>query len=180
MSWPAANEIVIDTNVFRHMCDRDPEFNEDGHCVVLLGKLAAQLCILLVDNAGMFYHEWNSIVASQFNRESEIGGEIAVLKYWADPQFHSVRDVSSTDGLAKVIKGVIRENERFDRAYVYLAYNNGRVLITNDLEHIVRWPKKKPEKALRRDRLLRDAGDYIQSGAAILISREAHACMEDN
>ena len=109
---------------------------------------------------------------------SEIGGEIAVLRYWADRQNHSVRNISSTDELASLIKGVIREKERFDCAYVYLSFNNGRVLITNDLEHIIRWPHKKKEKVLRRDRLLKGAADHIQAGVAILTSCEAYACME--
>jgi hypothetical protein len=178
MNWPPGNEIVIDANVFRHMCDRHPEFNVDGQCTILLGRLASQLCILLVDNAGLFYHEWFEIVKDQFGRESEIGGEIAVLRYWADRQNHSVRNISSTDELASLIKGVIREKERFDCAYVYLSFNNGRVLITNDLEHIIRWPHKKKEKVLRRDRLLKGAADHIQAGVAILTSCEAYACME--
>lgn len=178
MNWPPKNEIIIDTNVFRHMCDRDPNFNGDGHCVVLLGNLASQICVLLVDSAGYFYHEWGQIVERQFKRESEIGGEIAVLRYWADRQYHDVRDVSKTDDLAKAIKAVIHENEPADRAFVYLAFSNGRVLVTNDLEHIVQWPRDRPEKKLRRDRLFKEAKKLVQPEAEILLSHEANARME--
>lgn len=177
MNWPPENEIVIDTNVFRHMCDRNPRFNGDGHCLVLLGSLAAKVCTLLVDDKGHFYHEWTQIVASQFQRESEIGGEIAVLRYWADRQHHAVRTISTKDDLAKAIKAVIHENEPADRAYVYVALSNGRILVTNDLEHIVQWPKDRQEKKQRRDRLFKDARRHIQPNAEILLSSEAHARM---
>ena len=116
----------------------------------------------------------------QFKRVSEIGGEIAVLRYWADKQYHAVRKISKTDNLAKAIKAVIHENEPADRAYVYVALSNGRILVTNDLEHIVQWPKDRQEKKQRRDRLFKDkdARKQIQPNAGILLSSEAYAHME--
>jgi hypothetical protein len=90
-----------------------------------------------------------------------------------------MRDISRTDELAKAIKTVIHEKrEPADRVFVYLALSNGRILITNDLEHIVRWPKDRPERKYRRDRLFKEAKDLIQPEAEILLSHEAIARME--
>ncbi len=82
MNWPPGNEIVIDTNVFRHMCGSRPIFNGDGHCVVLLGNLASKVCVLLVDSAGYFYHEWRNrratIQARVGNRRRDRSFEVLV------------------------------------------------------------------------------------------------------
>ncbi len=177
MTWPIGNEIVIDTNVFKHLCDRDVKYNSDGHCSFLLGGLAMQNCVLLIDDAGLFLHEFNAIVRPQFERESEIAGEIAILRYWADPGNYSVKEISEHKQLIAAIKTVIVENERADRAFVYLAFRNGRVLVTNDESHIVIWPIKKKEKGgERRTRLVKACKAYLNQGAEILFSSEAYNC----
>ena len=178
MSWPLGNEILIDTNVFKHLCDKDPKFNPDGHVGVLLAVLAANSCVLLVDDAGLFRHEFQEIVAPQFNR-SEIAGEIAILRYWADPGNQAPREITSNKQLIDLIKTVIIENERADRAFVYIAFSNGRVLVTNDEKHIVIGPPTKKEKGGdRRNRLMNAAKKHVVNGAALLFSQEAHACLE--
>jgi len=179
MTWPVGNEIVIDTNVFKHLCDRDAKYNHDGHCGILLAGLAMQSCILLIDDAGLFLHEFNEIVRPQFSRESEIAGEIAILRYWADPGNYSAKEIKEQKQLIFAIRSVIVENERADRAFVYMAFNNGRVLVTNDESHIVIWPVKKKEKGgERRTRLMKACKAYINQGADILFSCEAYACFE--
>lgn len=177
MTWPVGNEIVIDTNVFKHLCDRDAKFNPDGHCSVLLAGLAMRNCVLLIDDAGLFLHEFNAIVKPQFERESEIAGEIAILRYWADPGNYAAKEIDEHKQLMAAIKTVIVENERADRAFVYLAFRNGRALVTNDESHIVIWPVKKKEKGgERRVRLLKACKAYISQGAEILFSFEACNC----
>lgn len=176
MTWPSENEILIDTNVFKHLCDRDPNHNGDGHVGVLLSVLASRKCVLLIDDAGLFRHEFREIVEPQFRRASEIAGEIAILRYWADPSNYEERETARNRDLVKLIKKVIIENERADRAFVYIALSNGRVLVTNDKTHIVEGPATKKERGgNRRTRLFNIAKKHVVNGAAILLSREAHA-----
>lgn len=172
MSWPPENQILIDCNVFVHLCTRDENFNADGHVSTLLASLAAESCTLLVDDGGAFKHEYDSFVTPHFQRESEVGADIPVLRYWMDPQNHTERRASGNRQLSRAIATVIVENEQADRAYVYISFSEGSVLVTNDENHIVLGPRhlRNPE---RRQRLFTAARRQVAEGAAIMFSREA-------
>lgn len=158
--------------MFVHLCTRDANYNADGHVSTLLASLAAGSCTFLVDVGGAFKHEYDSFVAPHFQKESEIGADIPVLRYWMDPQSHSQRPTSGNRQLRDAIATVIIENERADRGYVYISFSEGSVLVTNDENHIVLGPRhlRNPEW---RQRLVAAARRHVADGAAILFSREA-------
>lgn len=174
MTWPPNNQIVVDCNVFKHLFSHDQRYNPDGHVTLLLGHLATVECKLLVDDEGVFRHEYSAHVASLL-LQSEIGPEIAILRYWLEIGNQDAREVRANRQLRQAIQSVIIENERADRAYVYVSFANGAVLVSNDEMHVVIGPPQSEGNRLpRRDRLVRAARRHVVDGAEILLSREAN------
>ena len=178
MTWPNGNQIVIDCNVFVHLCTRDAKYNPDGHVLILLGKLAVKSCTLLVDDEGLFRHEYATQLSGHLKKESEIGSELAILRYWLDSGNQSEREVGANKELMKAICDVIIEKERADRAYVYVSFSTGTVLVSNDETHVVVGPASKKEKrGQRRNRMAKGAKKHLVQGAEILFSSEAAQCL---
>ncbi|TWU46498.1 hypothetical protein Poly59_54710 [Rubripirellula reticaptiva] len=179
MSWPPGNQILIDTNVFKHLCDKNAKYNPDGNVDNLLSRLLTSGCRLIVDDQNLFREEFERIVAPQFEREFETEREVYLLRYWADIGNQDEQEIKKNQDLIKAIRRVIIENERTDIAYVYLAFTHGRVLVSNDGNHIVLGPPaKQPRDGDRRTRLRKYAKRHMKKGCAVLFSYEANACLE--
>jgi hypothetical protein len=174
MTWPAGNQILIDTNVFKHMCDKDKNFNADGNVDRLLSGLMKLNCRLVVDDQGLFRKEFEHIVGPQFKKEFESESEVYLLRYWSSIDNQDESEIKANGELNRIIKQVIIENERVDIAYVYIAFSLGRALVSNDRDHIVLGPSSKMERdGDRRTRLKKNAKKHMEKGCEILFSHEA-------
>ena len=166
------NEVAIDTNVFQHLLN--PQNNVDSHINRLLEYLVRERVALIVDDQSLIASEYKQQLERRLGASNDIRNEVQILRYWVlHASRHSV-SVNEKDGLMKEIYEVIVEvSEDVDRTFVYVALQQGTVLISNDLRHIVRGPVDEPEP--RRTRLLSNTEDLRPDGADILTSQEAYA-----
>ncbi|MCY2995706.1 MAG: hypothetical protein NTY19_48840 [Planctomycetota bacterium] len=106
----------------------------------------------------------------------QTGNELEVLRYWMSPDNQTEVNVSPTGELMQAIKRVIHEqSEKVDRFFVAVAFTRGRILVTNDMLHIVEGPDRERKLGHRRDRLRKAAKKHSSAGAEILDGREAHS-----
>ena len=172
---PFQNEVAIDTNVFVHL--KNPEQNPDRHIHHLLGVLAEQEVKLLVDAGGFINHEYEEHVITMMRGSSVDAGEVYLLQYFMDVNLQRKVAADRRDRLMAAIREVIFEpSKNPDRTFVYVAFHEGKVLISNDWEDIVFGPSN--ERRPRRDRLLRETRRRRPDGAEILTSQEAHATIQ--
>ena len=158
------DSIAIDTNVFQHLMD-DEDINEDGHITRLLSLLAKDKILLLVDDGGVIVRECSYQLqpsTPDILKGAEGSVERLLLVYWLTPQTHKTITVDETGALMTSILKIVPKSKKGDRFYVYVAFKEGRVLMTNDKRDI--WSK--------RDRLKQETP--LSPGADILTSEEAY------
>ena len=167
-------EIVIDSNVFQHLVSHDQRFNPDAHIAVLLRRLLADDIRLCVDDGGRIAGEYERIVEPMLS-ESEESIEREILRYWMLPDIRVDQPVDNTGLLMNAIEQIIVEKkEKVDRTFLAVAFSRGKVLVTNDVEHILDGPDRERKLGPRRSRLMRATKKNRSAGAEILTSREAH------
>ena len=168
--------VAIDTNVFLHLFYKsDIRYT---HVNALLSHLQFRNVRLIVDEDGEILKEYSHHIGQVIKRADVNGNEMSVMRYWLtlilSPNSLKVTQVSR-DRLMTAIERVIHErNEKVDRIFVYVAFKQGTLLISNDETHIVVGPPPELGKRQRRDRLLRTTNKWRPSGAIILTSKEAH------
>ena len=164
--------VAIDTNVFVHL--KNPKHNPDRHIHRLLGVLVEQGVELLVDDGGFIHHEYQEHVIPMMEGSSVDIDEVYLLQYFMEVNSQRKVGVARRDPLMTAIRKVIFELcKNPDRTFVYVAFHEGKALISNDREDIVFGPPN--ERRPRRDRLLRETRRIRPDGADILTSQEAHA-----
>ena len=105
---------------------------------------------------------------------SVYAGEVYLLQYFMDVTYQLKIAVDRRNQLMAAIRGVIFEpSKNPDRTFVYVAFHEGKSLISNDEEDIVFGPPN--ERTPRRDRLLRETRQVRPAGADIFTSAEASA-----
>ena len=165
-------EVAIDTNVFQHLLN--PQNNTDSHINRLLEYLIRERTTLVVDDQGLIGGEYRQQLKRRLGESDDLRNEIQILRYWI---LHALRhqvSLDENDDLMTAIRDVIIEvSENVDRTFVYVAFQQGTLLISNDLGHIVRGPADEP--APRRTRLLSNTENLRPDGADILTSQEAYA-----
>ena len=172
---PFQGEVAIDTNVFVHLKNR--EQNPDRHIHHLLGELVEQEVKLLVDDGGFINHEYGEVIR-MVEGNSVDAEETYLLQYFMEVNSQRRVAVDRQDRLMAAIRDVIFEHSKNpDRTFVYVAFHEGKSLISNDREDIVFGPLN--ERRPRRDRLLRETRRLRPDGADILTSQEAHAAIQD-
>ena len=165
--------VAIDTNVFVHLLNR--EHNDDGHIHLLLVMLAEQGVKLLVDNRDVIQREYARNVIPMLAGDSVNGGEVYLLQYFMDVNFQQRVTVNPRDELMAAIRQVIVEpSKNADRTFVYVAFHEGKLLISNDWTDIVDGPDRERMLTPRRNRLRRETRRLCPKGADILTSEEAH------
>lgn len=156
--------IAIDTSVFGHLIDA--EINADRHINRLLATLAQKRIILLVDTGGEISAEYAHHLREEKLNAKQRGNEAQILKYWMNPASRKKVDVDKNDSLWRAIFSVIPEqNEEPDRVFVYVAFKKGRILICNDLKHVIK---------RRNDLKLCYNPSTIPAGADVMPSSEAY------
>lgn len=84
------------------------------------------------------------------------------------PVHHKCMEADTSDDLWVSILTIVQgEKEEVDRKLVYVAFHNGRTLISNDKRHIING----------RDGLLQSARSMLPQGGDIMTSKEAHEAM---
>ena len=171
---PFQDAVAIDTNVFVHIKNR--EQNPDRHIHHLLGELVEQEVELLVDDGGFINHEYGEVIR-MVEGNSVDAEETYLLQYFTDVNFQRKVAVDRQDRLMAAIRKVIFERDKNpDRAFVYVAFHEGKSLISNDRADIVCGPPS--ERRPRRERLRRETRGLCPDGADILTSQEAHAAIQ--
>ena len=172
---PFQDAVAVDTNIFVHL--KNPEQNPDRHIHHLLGVLVEQGVKLLVDDGGFIHHEYVEHVIPMMEGSSVDAGEVYLLQYFMDVNSQRKVAVARQDRLMAAIREVIFElSKNPDRTFVYVAFHEGKSLISNDREDIVFGPPN--ERRPRRDRLLRETRRLRPDGPGILTSQEAHAVIQ--
>ena len=171
----AQDEVAIDTNVFQHLLN--PQNNTDSHINRLLEHLVRERTILVVDAQGLVASEYRQQLGRRLGESDSVRNEIQILRYWILRAQRRQVPVNDDDDLMNAIYDVIEEvDENVDRAFVYVAFQQGTTLISNDLRHIVRGPGNESEP--RRERLISNTEGLRPDGADILTSQEAHAAIQ--
>ena len=171
---PFKDAVAIDTNVFEHILN--PQENVDSHITALLSHLQERNIGLIVDHGNRISGEYLNELSETISQNDDVGNEISILRYWILYAPRTDVKVTLNDNMMTAIRSVIIEpSENVDRIFVYVAFKQGNVLISNDLTHIVVGPTGEGSKSARRHRLLRQTRRMHSPGAAILTSREAHA-----
>ena len=172
---PFQDAAAIDTNVFVHL--KNPERNPDRHIHHLLGVLVEEGVELLVDDGGFIHHEYQEVIR-MVEGNSVDADEAYLLQYFMDVNFQRKVAVDRQDPLMAAIRDVIFEHSKNpDRTLVYVAFHEGKSLITNDKTDIVLGPPN--ESRPRRNRLLRGTRGLRPGDPDILTSKEAHAAIRD-
>ena len=174
-TYPFQDAVAIDTNVFVHL--RNLRENPGRHIHHLLGVLAEQSVELLVDNGSVIQQEHVRNVIPMLEGSSVDGAEAYLLQYFMDANIQRKVAVARQDRLMVKIRDVIFEpSKNPDRTFVYVAFHEGKALISNDREDIVCGPPN--ERRPRRDRLLRGTRGLRPDGADIWTSQEAHTAIQ--
>ena len=168
---PFQDAVAIDTNIFEHILN--PQENLDDHINALLRHLQEQEACLIVDDSNRIFGEYNHRIGPIILRSDDTRNEIYLLRYWllnAPRLFTSV--VGNDELMTKIGQVIIELREAVDRIFCYVAFRNGRVLISNDRMNIVLGPPS--ESSARRNRMLHETRRLRPPGADILTSQEAY------
>ena len=175
-SSPFQDAVAIDTNVFEHLLD--PQENADLHINKLLVFLHELGTSLIVDNGKRISNEYNHRIGPRIANQYDTRNEIYILRYWVEYAPRQEVQVFGADTLMTAIGNVIVElREAVDRIFVYVAFRQGKVLISNDKAHIVDGPVTERGRYPRRHRLLSETRRWRRTrpdDADILTSIEAH------
>ena len=164
--------IAIDTNVFLHLTN--PQNNGDSHIDGLLKTLKELKVMLLVDDKDRLAGEYKLHLAPKIRNADETDNKILILRYWFIYALRHKVDLELQDRLMQTIRGVIHElPKNADRIFVYVAFKEGKILISNDKHDIVCGPVRERRQGPRRTRLLNATRNHRPNGADILTSREA-------
>lgn len=164
---PFEGSVAIDTNVFLHLFDS--RNNPGGHINRLLNHLVSQRIALIVDDKERIHGEYLQHVIPLVQKGKYIGNERSIMRFWfmVDPLPRHVVSLDTKESLMKAIRNIMPRDSR-DRIFVYVAFKEGKILISNDEADIVD----------RRQRLLNDTRQIRRrigsSDADILTSQEAH------
>ncbi len=185
MNQPFESAVAIDTNIFLHLFHRGNDadavnVNADSHIDNLLDAMQAASVVPILDSQNKIGSEYLAYLHSIMKEEDEMDTKRLILKYWiidADP---AVVQFDTNSELYKRIKKVIHErDEAVDRAFVFVAFSRGTVLITNDRRHILFGPNGERNTSTynRRTRLMKETKKSRTKGGEILSSMEAHERM---
>ena len=173
MATGVKDYVAIDTNVFLHLLN--PQENANSHITTLLGYLQTRGVVHVVDESRRIEGEYLNQIGQILPRIDELGTEGDILRYWITEATPRRVPVSLQDDLMRAIRNVIIEpSEQVDRIFVYVAFQAGSVLISNDETHIVFGPRSETRQPPRRNRLLRTTRRLRSAGADILTSIEAY------
>ena len=153
--------IAIDSNVFEHLLN--PDWNGDSHIDHLLIHLQKKKFQLCVDTNGRITSEYDRIIMPIIKNRDEGSVERYILSYWMIYCERKNASVDENDARMACIRGIITENELFDRVFVYVACSEDCKLVTNDTVHIL---------ARRKDLLKATKKRFRGSSTDFLSSRE--------
>ena len=133
--------IAIDTNIFMHILN--PQKNTDEHIDQLLEQLSDDGIKLLVDDGKRIINEYNRCL-DEMIEGMELDSRQLLLLYWLDAQNHKSIKVIPKDTLLVSIKTIIPlgDGSVTDCYFVYVAFKEGRILITHDENDIGKRRKK--------------------------------------
>ena len=167
------NYIAIDTNIFMDLFN--DQKNVDGHITNLLRKFITDEYCLLVDESGRISGQYNTELGRYIKSGncSDKQPEAALLKYWHLVSEHKKEvPVNHNGDLMQRIKIIMRRvQDSCDAMFVYVAFKEGRVLITNDRSDII---DESPNDGRRRQELLRKTRNFRSNNSNILCSQEAY------
>ena len=155
-------EIAIDACVFRHLLD--PAWNIESIIDNVLLRLIQEKYILLTDSAGKIDKDYMDQVVPAIKNNFDTDNRRILLRHWMMLAERKVIKLDQTDRLMSAIKEVIVEDELADRAFVYVAFKNDSILVSDDHKHILG----------RRKKLLKSTKKYRGGNANILSSSDAH------
>ena len=166
--------IAIDTNIFEHLLTKEDQENKNNHIDQLLKQLLIIDKIkLLVDSKKRITNEYYNRLTKRVKQINDDSKKRRLLRYWVKLENRKCVTVSR-DALIKKIKKIIPlgDGPVTDCYFVYVAFKEGRILITNDESDMV---NKGNIIGERRDELLdisKNSGR--KKGSDILTSWDAY------
>ena len=163
--------VAIDTNIFAHILN--PQKNINKHIDQLLNQLSDDDIKLLVDNEKKITKEYKRCLDEMIDRMEDDYRKLLLL-YWMDIQNQKPIKVSSKDALMRNIKKIIPlgEGPVTDCFFVYVAFKEGRILITNDKKDTVNKGSKIGKRRKELLKLSKKIGR--RKGSDILTSQQAY------
>ena len=136
--------IAIDTNIFEHLFN--PQENQHQHITKLLQHLQNEGYSILVDSDQKIQKEYLSLV-DRLHHDNNLN-ETQLLRYWMTPDIAVKITVNGTDRLMNAIRGVMNyHNQKTDRTFVYVAFSQGKNLVSNDYSDIINNRTKLKQKS---------------------------------
>ena len=170
MNYPIKDSIAIDVNVFEHLMNKQENIN--NHIHKLLEKFINDRILLLVDDQGKIKNEYYQNLVKYINNQDEDSIERQLLEYFfINSDNQKSIPVKLKDDLMVSITKIIPARKGADRFYVYVAFKNGKYLVTNDRRDMIDESNKQGQK---RKALLKNTKKYRPRGANILTSQEAY------
>ena len=167
------DSIAIDTNIFEHLLN--PRENTNRHIDQLLKQLCNDKIKLLVDDKRRITDEYHKRLTKRIQQINDDSKKRRLLRYWVKPENHKCITVYLNDKLMVGIKGIISEPQGkpgTDKFFVYVAFKQGRILITNDRRDMI---DEGTQIGVRRQKLLKiPTSSGRRKGADILTSQQAY------
>lgn len=170
-TFPFQDAVTIDTNVFVHILN--DQNNQDKHINAVLKHLQKEDLALLLDKKNRIMNEYKDRIIPLIRESYERLEERHILMFWIDNARKERLDVRLQDELMSAIKNIIYENEMVDRILVYVAFRQGKTLITNDSRHIISGSSRDGGRQDRRTQLLSISNRRRKKEADIVTSLEA-------
>ena len=161
------NKIAIDTCVFLHLLNKDPQtgVNEDSHIDDLLRHPEVRKLRLCVDTTDKIRNEYQIHPDPIVRKQDDTRTEIYILRFWMEVGRRERIATDTNGALMSRIREVIPEpNEHADRAFVYVACAGNCCLVTNDGEHIL---PRRPELKRKTRRHRGGNTDFLTSREAV-------------
>ncbi len=162
----ATDAVAIDTNVFGNLTH--PNINKDQHIHNLLKHFVRCKTYLLVDQQNKIVGEYNRHLGKQkFKKIYDRREEGYLIRYFLHPDIRKSIHVNTGDDLWRAILKIVSDHQEVDQTLVYVAFQSGKTLISNDYAHIIS----------QRDQLLSMAKTMCIDGGDIATSQQAHATL---
>ena len=167
MNGLTCDYIAIDTNVFGHLTHKQINADRHIHKLLLVSKKEENKIHLLVDTDGSIFFEYHRhLLKKEIRKSPQRTSEAQIIKYWLTKAPRKSVTVHKTKQLWSAICNIIPEpKEEVDRIFVYVAFQTGRILISNDRKHIV--SRRGQLKSCCRN-------GFCSNGADVMDSQEAY------
>ena len=169
------DSLAIDTNVFCHLIDC--RVNVGSHINELLRHILQNENSLIVDDEGRILAEYNCHLPAAIKGANDTGDEIFILRAWMNILQNPdmlIKVPLENDQIMQLLRKQIKPRRGSnDRIFVYVAFKQNKILISNDHHDIV-GGFRRSKRSTRRKTIMRRAKRMRLRNFDFMNSRTAH------